>query len=86
MTTDFGADLISELERMIAAEYEVERFGLQIRVSELCPPGKVFLMDPKAADLGDVLEGVDRVLVVRTEALADQARKAAEQVGMRLVG
>jgi hypothetical protein len=82
---DFGADIISELERLVAAEYTIERFGLQIRVSQLCPPGKVYVMDPQASDLGDVMEGVDRVLVVPTEALAEQARQAAKEVGMKVL-
>jgi hypothetical protein len=86
MTADFGAALISELERMIAAEVTIDHFGIQIRVSELCPPGRVYVMDPTA--LPDFLQAdgdPDRVLVVPTEALAEQARKAAEEVGMKVL-
>lgn len=76
--------LLDVLEKLVAAEQVVERYGIEIRVSELCPKDTMYVMDPGALDFPD--DPARRVLVVPTEALAEQARKAAEEAGVRVHG
>lgn len=83
MTADFGADALDAFQRLLDAEQVVERLGIEIRVSELCPPGKMYVMNPAALELSD--DPARKVLVVPTEALAEQVRAAAAQAGVPIL-